>query len=128
MLEYLQRCFLSPRTSHVIASVMLLVIGTAGCSTLQGERYVARIIINNKNAYVALVEVRGRLEGGWLDLGTAGPHAEIHIDEVLDMGSEWIFRFRRAGGPPEDRTLSRAELESFGWTVQVPSDLSAATP
>jgi len=122
-LKYLQWRAPYARATWLVAFAILL--GTA-CSALHTEPYVAKLVVSNRTTNIVLVEVRGKAGDGSLDLGTAQPKSDLKVDEVLDMGSTWTFRFRRPNGPAREITLSREALRSAGWTVSVPSDLHAS--
>jgi hypothetical protein len=101
---------------------LLVALVCAGCSS---EAYVDRIVIDNPTAYSANVDVTGRERDGWLALSTADARSERTVEQVLDQGSTWIFRFGYSGYE-EEVELSRAELERSGWRVQVPDSFGTA--
>lgn len=100
----------------------LLAFSFVGCS---GEQFVDEIVIENPTAFAPNVDVTGDARNGWLSLATAESHSEKAIEDVLDQGPTWVFRFRYSGYEQELR-VARAELADSGWRVQVPSDFASA--
>jgi hypothetical protein len=101
---------------------LLLTLVWAGCSS---EAFVHEVVIDNPTDFTANVDVTGGERDGWLALGTADPHSERTVEQVLDQGSTWSFRFSYSGYE-EVVELSRAELERSGWRVQVPESFATA--
>lgn len=104
------------------AKICLLVVGltwvVAGCS---GVRFVDKVEIANDTSYRASVDVRGRT-GGWLALTTVRAGETDVVEDVIDQGDQWTFRFSYAGISVETMT-SRAALADSDWRVEVPDEL-----
>lgn len=83
----------------------------------RGSGRVDAVTVGNPTAYPAMVDVRGGDWSGWLRLGRVPPESETTIDEVLDAGDRWTFRFSHAG-QDEQLTLSRSDLHNRDWRVQ----------
>jgi hypothetical protein len=101
---------------------LLLALVCAGCSS---EAFVDEVVIDNPTDFAANVGVTGGERDGWLDLGTAESHSERTVEQVIDQGSTWIFRFSYSGYE-EEVELSRDGLERSGWRVQVPESFATA--
>lgn len=63
----------------------------------RGSGRVDAVTVGNPTGYPAIVDVRGGDWSGWLRLGRVPPESETTIDEVLDAGDRWTFRFSHAG-------------------------------
>ena len=81
-----------------------------------------RVEIVNETSYSAKVEVSGS-DRGWLVLTTVSPRSTIEVNEVIDQGDRWSFRFSYGTQEPVDVEVSRAELAEAGWQVEVPLEL-----
>lgn len=85
-------------------------------------RFVDRIEVVNETDYPANVDVRGR-SGGWVDLTTVGAGEVREVEEVIDQGGSWTFRFSYGGRAAVESTFSRSALAGADWRVEVPADL-----
>ena len=94
-----------------------VVVATTSCSETS---YVDAVTISNPTHYPANVSVRGGADDGWLLLGTVVAGDDKTVTSVVDQGSTWIFRFDHSGRA-EEVEVSRGDLESGGWTVEVPA-------
>jgi hypothetical protein len=103
-------------------SVVLAALAWAGCDS---ARFVERVVIGNPTAFTANVDVAGGKRDGWLGLTTVAARSETTVEQVLDQGSMWVFRFSYAGYD-EEVEVSRAELARSGWHVEVPQTFDAA--
>lgn len=99
----------------ILAGVVVLMLVTA-CDEVA---YLDGIVLVNETEYAANVDVRGD-GGNWLGLGTVSANETREIDEVIDQGAEWTFRFSYATYEPVELTLGRDELMGSGWRVEVP--------
>lgn len=98
----------------------LLIVLTlfSGCSDV---RFVDKVEIANDTSYPANVDVRGRT-GGWLGLTTASSGEVNVVEDVIDQGEQWTFRFAYAGIEVETTTTRKALADS-DWRVEVPDEL-----
>lgn len=103
-------------------AVALGAIGLAALTACNTVRYVERVTIVNPYEYTLHAEV-GRGASGWLNLGGVEREGEETIEQVIDMGERWVFRFRFGDIAEEQVTFSRAELAGRGWRVEVPKAL-----
>lgn len=79
-----------------------------------------RVEIDNRTEYPASVDVRGST-GGWLDLTTVEGGGTREVQEVLDQGSSWNFRFAYSDVVIEE-TVDRETLVDADWSVEVPAE------
>jgi hypothetical protein len=97
------------------AGATILVLGA--CSSAS---FVDELSIVNETEYSANVEVTDENRDGWLELGLVEPNSTIVIEDVIDQGDVWIFRFDYLGKYQEEVELSSSELAQSEWSVQVP--------
>jgi hypothetical protein len=93
----------------------VLVLG--GCSDVS---FVDSITIVNDTEYSAESEVTGADRDGWLGLTLVPQRTTTTVEEVVDQGETWIFRFDYVGKYEEEIEVSRRELEQNDWTIEVP--------
>src|SRR5689334_19213498 len=58
---------------------------------------VKRVTIDNSTVYDLDVAVATRSSGPWMALGAVGRHGHTAVEEVIDQGDRWVFRFSAAG-------------------------------
>jgi hypothetical protein len=97
------------------AGVSALLIG--GCSSVA---VVDHVKIVNDTDYSANVDLTNTTRDGWLSLTVVEAHSTRRVNEVIDQGEIWVFRFDYVGKHHEEVELSRAELERNEWTIVVP--------
>ncbi len=106
-----------------IAKVAALsLIALVACSQ---PDFVDRITIVNDTDYPADVDVSDEKRSGWLGLTVVESGSRSTVEEVLDQGEGWIFRFDYAGEHAEEVAISRRELQATNWTVEVPDSFGA---
>jgi hypothetical protein len=101
--------------------VVVALLWLAACSAPPPT--VERITIVNTTGYDFDVEVAGPERGGWLPVAIAEAGSENVAEAVIDQGEVWVFRFLHWGDPVGELSLTRAELVSGGWQVEVPEEL-----
>jgi glycine cleavage system aminomethyltransferase T len=114
-------CFTTTKGDHVkrfvVAVGACLLLGGAACSD---SSFIDEVTIVNDTDYSANVDVTGKARDGWLGLTVSGPQSRTTVEEVIDQGEVWIFRFDYVGRYEEEVEISRGELEGKGWTIEVP--------
>jgi hypothetical protein len=98
--------------------IALLLVGCLGRPPT-----VDQITIVNSTNYDLDVDVTGREREGWLPVAIVKPRSENIVQEVIDQGEVWIFRFMQRGDVVGDLSLTRVELERSGWRVEVPEQV-----
>lgn len=101
-----------------------LISATLVWAACSGPPFVAEITIDNPSDYTAGVSVRGGPSDGWLLLTTVSAGGELTIEQVIDQGGHWIFRFDYLGHV-EEVEVSRDDLESSGWRIVVPASFES---
>jgi hypothetical protein len=94
-----------------------LVLGGGACS---GVSFVDGVTIVNDTEYSANIDVTGEAGDGWLLVTSVEPQSTTVVEEVIDQGEKWNFRFDYVGRYDQEVEISRRELEQNGWTIEVP--------
>jgi hypothetical protein len=108
-------------TKRGTGSPVLLALLVASCSGPPPT--VERITIANPTAYDVHVDVTGQDRDGWLPIAIVEARSEDVVQDVIDQGEVWIFRFEHFGDPIEEVHLTRGELERNGWRVEIPAEV-----
>ncbi len=78
--------------------------------------------VSNRLPWRAEVAVRPASQTSWTGVGAVARDGSNEFLAVPDQGSDWVIRYSYAGHT-EDVAVSRQELRSGGWEVQVPEAL-----
>lgn len=123
----------SPRATHrsltlvwfmgAAALAAVLAGAVAGITRLPG--HVDRVVLDNPHEFDIAVDVSAEPGGPTVSLGAADHDERTVIDEVLDAGDVWVFRFSYAGVDAGEVALRRTTLERTGWQVRVPDSVAA---
>jgi hypothetical protein len=81
--------------------------------------------VTNPTPYLVDVAVTNGAHDGWTLLGAVQPGERIDVQDVVDAGSTWVFRFDSGPTPGGEITVSRTRLGKDGWTVRVPDAVQA---
>lgn len=103
------------------AAVLFVALAVPGCSRSPG--FVARITVENPTRYDIDVEVAGVAQGRWLPLGLVLNGGSTTVEEVIDQGERWIFRFHFAGVEGGRHSLERNQLVRDRWRVVIPPQI-----
>jgi hypothetical protein len=95
----------------------IFLFGSA-CSDVS---FIAEVTIVNDTEYPAHVDVTDGTGDEWMGLTSVDPQSTMTVEEVIDQGEMWVFRFDYIGKYQEEVEVSRRELEQNGWTIDVPS-------
>ena len=114
------------RTVRVgLVATVAVVVALAVLATLlsRGPSYVPRLTIDNPTLYQVQVHVLPPGENATLALG-APPREQIHtVEQVIDQGAAWEFRFSYGRHDAGSITVSRDQLERDGWRITVPPEV-----
>ena len=103
----------------LVLSPLLLVVRLTG-----GEpSFVSEVTVDNPLVYKVNVQVRPGDGDGWSGLGTVRRETSKTVEEVVDQGPTWTFRFTYGGQLGGEMTVSRSELRADGWRILVPPDV-----
>ena len=100
------------------AVALTLVVDLGG-----GPATVPRITFENPTAYALDIEVSPGTGTGWASAGSVRQQATAVVEDVLDQGDVWLFRFDSQGETGGELRLTRSELEAAGWRVAIPADV-----
>ncbi len=103
----------------LVLSPLLLVVRMT-----EGEpSFVREVTVDNPLVYKVNVDVKAHDGGGWSGLGTVRRETSKTVEQVVDQGPTWIFRFTYGGEFGGQMTVSRSELRAGGWRVTVPPEV-----
>jgi hypothetical protein len=102
------------------ALAMAFVAGLSG-----GPTTVPRLTFDNPTDYALAIEVRPAGDPAWTSAGSVAQRSTGVVEEVVDQGELWVFRFDSQGRSGGELRLTRAELEQSGWRVEVPHEVGA---
>jgi hypothetical protein len=60
----------------------------------------------------------------YLDLGEVPAHASGERPATIDMGDDWVFRFRYGGQSLGQDQIPRTQLSATGWQYTVPASIA----
>lgn len=115
-----------PPWSAPVAVVVIVVLGLVLSQllrVLEVPSHVERVSFENPTVYDLDVEVTDRARDGWVGMGTAVGGATTKMEEILDQGDTWIFRFSGQGRDGGELQLTRRQLERDGWKVTIPEEI-----
>ncbi len=84
---------------------------------------VPRLTFENPTEYALSIEVSPGTGTDWTSAGFVAQRATAVVEEVIDQGDVWVFRFHGQGEPGGELRLTRAELEASNWKVIVPAEV-----
>jgi hypothetical protein len=117
-----------PATSVAQTWLILLVSGALALGAVAAlDRRPARIgalTIQNPTAYEVDIEVAGA-SGDWLPVGSARPHSELRLSDVIDQGDTWQVRYSARGRRAPVTQIARRDLQANGWKIDVPPNVVA---
>lgn len=115
----------SARLARIGAVIVVSAIGVAALIAVtrlvQRDVSYVRITIENPLPYLVNVEVTGAERDGWFDLGSVRRQRTYVLEEVVDQGEEWVFRFSYGGVPAGGLVIRRNQLANDGWKITVPA-------
>lgn len=104
---------------RVLAAILACIfLANSACSDVS---FIDEVTIVNDTEYSANVDVTEGTRDAWLGLTTVQPQSTTTIDDVIDQGEMWVFRFDYVGKHQEEVEISRRDLEQDDWTIEVPS-------
>jgi hypothetical protein len=99
---------------------LLLAFLLGGCDDVS---HVERIVLVNPTDYDVLVDVKGADETAWLGLGVAKRDSETLVQQVIDQGETWVFRFSYVREELGEDRVSRSDLVRNRWRYEIPERL-----
>jgi hypothetical protein len=101
----------------VTACVLVLLVGTV----VLDEPERVDIEITNPTVFALSIEVTDTERDGWLPTGRLGPGATRTIQDVIDQGEVWVFRFGGQGRHGGELEVTRHDLERAAWHLVIPA-------
>lgn len=106
----------------VVAGLLVAVVALFVVARLLAPpAFVDHVTMVNPTPYQLEVEVTGTDRDGWTALGTADARGRTTVDEVYDVGDDWILRFTTQGIVTREVEISRRRLERDGWRIEIPA-------
>jgi hypothetical protein len=102
---------------RLVAGVSTIILVLGACSSVS---FVDELSIINDTDYSANVEVTDGDRDGWLRLNSLEPNSTIVIEDVIDQGEVWIFRFDYLGRYRVEMEVPSSELAQNDWSIEVP--------
>jgi hypothetical protein len=102
---------------RLVAGVSTTIFLLGACSSVS---FVDELSIVNETEYSADVEVTDEDRGGWLALKPVEPNSTTVVEDVIDQGEVWIFRFDYLGKYRVEVEVSGRELAQSDWSIEVP--------
>lgn len=90
-----------------------------------GPATVPRLTFENPTAYALDIDVSPGTGSGWVSAGSVRQQSTADVNEVIDQGDAWLFRFHSQGASGGELRLSRTELAASGWRVVIPEEVGA---
>ncbi|HZQ27428.1 MAG TPA: hypothetical protein VFA94_07000 [Acidimicrobiales bacterium] len=106
----------------VVAAVVVLVVFAAN-HLLAGPSFIARITVVNPTEYALDVDAAKPDKPAWTPIGTARQRGTTVLEQVIDEGDQWVFRFRTEGIDGGELRMSRSALEQANWRIEVPASV-----
>jgi hypothetical protein len=115
------------RAGLIAAVLVVALMGAIGLTFVvnlsSGPATVPRITFENPTPYALDVEVSPGPGAGWTSAGSVRQLSTADVQEVIDQGEVWIFRFDSQGETGGELRLSRADLAASNWHVVVPTEV-----
>jgi hypothetical protein len=102
---------------RLVAGVSMIILVLGACSSVS---FVDELSIINDTEYSANVEVTDGDRDGWLRLESLEPNSTTVIEDVIDQGEVWIFRFDYLGRHQVEIEVPARELAQNDWSIEVP--------
>ncbi len=84
---------------------------------------IPRLAFENPTVYALDIEVSPGTGTGWTSAGSVAQQSTAVVEEVIDQGDVWLFRFDSQAASGGELRLTRAELEASGWRVAIPAEV-----
>jgi hypothetical protein len=109
------------RTDVVAGVVAAIIVLVTAVILLGAPDRVHRLTIANHSDYAVEVSVTSGGHHGWLVLSGVPKGATREYHDVLDQGDTWVFSFRAQGRDGGELSVSRADLATRNWTMEIPA-------
>ncbi len=106
-----------------VVVLLVVVAGVIAPRVFVDRPTVDHISFVDSTVYAIDVEVTGARRDGWLPLVRAERGTTTLVEDVIEQGDVWIFRFQSQGREAGELRLDRDELIRAGWTVRIPTSV-----
>jgi hypothetical protein len=103
-----------------LAAILLVVSLTLGVPGRETLRF------DNRTGVAVRITASDDGRNGWLPVATADPHGRFKVEEVIDQGDVWRFRYEVGPDRIAEVRRTRGQLEAASWTVVIPADAADA--
>ena len=110
----------------VVAAVLVVaaaVVLTSVVGMSAGPSTVPRLTFENPTVYALDIDVSPGTGTGWVSAGSVRQQSTADVNEVVDQGDVWLFRFQSQGRSGGELRMSRTELEASAWRIAIPGDV-----
>lgn len=113
------------RWNDEVVSVIIAVVVTSIIGVLMSASpaRVDVVSVSNPSEYRIGVRVGSAPDTLPIALGLVDPGTTRPSRGLLDQGSEWVFAFSSQGVEAGTVTVSRADLEASGWSIEIPGSV-----
>lgn len=105
----------------VLIAILVAALLAIAIRITEGPDFVDRVSVVNRTGYDLDVDVSGASRDGWLPLSVSTAGTTDATRDVIDMHDTWVFRFSHEGVAAGELEVSRDQLATNGWKVQVPA-------
>jgi hypothetical protein len=102
---------------RLVAGVSTSILVLGACSSVS---FVDELSIINDTEYSANVEVTDEGRDGWLALNNVESQSTTVVEDVIDQGEVWVFRFEYLDRYQVEVEVSSRELAQSDWSIEVP--------
>ena len=124
-LETLRRPPSVGKTNAVVAVALAAaaVLALAASSSTIGPAFIPRLTIVNPTVYEVEVDVDDPGRSGVVAFGAVRREKSRTVEELIDQGRRWVFRFSYGGVDAGQLVLSDGDMERAGWRVTIPPEV-----
>jgi hypothetical protein len=116
----------APGRGIAVALLVVIVLAAGALLMLRAEEHlrgapkVPEVHVVNSSDLLVDVDVSDGSGDGWLPIGIARPRDVTTVEDVVDQGDRWHFRFRSTGVEGGEIRVTEEQLEAAGWRVSIP--------
>ncbi len=111
------------RIWFVLTAGLVCALALVASSWVRGPSYVRQVTIVNPTAYQLEVDVGAPGANRVVGLGAIHREGSRTVEEVIDQGDQWVFRFSYGRQAAGELAAPRSQLEQDGWRITVPPEV-----
>lgn len=112
------------RAWYMVPLLALVPVMLPLTSLLDGPAVVDRITVENPTNYDITVHVSNAEGRDWLAAGTVRRRSTDDLEQIIDQGEMWTFRFSAQGEEGGQLRRTRQELQSARWRIRLPDGVN----